>query len=90
MKEFQNQIRKVRDEIKLMHFSAETGGGMVKATVNGEGELVDLKLDPSLLEPKELSILPELIKTAVNEAQAKAKSALSEKAKHFAGGMLDP
>ena len=90
LKDFQSQISDLKDEIKGMSFSAETGGGMVKATVNGEGELVDLKLDPSLLKPEELSVLPQLIKTAVKEAQQQSKGILAEKIKEMTGGLSIP
>ena len=89
-KEVQNQIFKIKEEVKKMSFSAETGGGIVKATVNGEGELVDLKLDPSLLEPEEMSVLPELIKNAVKEAQSRSKDFMANKIKEMTGGISIP
>ena len=70
-----------------MKFSAETGGGMVKAIVNGRGHLLDLSIDTSLLESDELSIIANLTKKAIQEAQSRSQSGTKEKMKELSGGL---
>lgn len=74
-REMQKQAKQIQKQLGAMRITVETGGGTVKATVDGEASLVDLVIDESLLEPEELKkTLPKLIKKAIQEAQSKAKA----------------
>ena len=81
----QKKFTGLQEEVKNMQFTVETGGGMVKATVDGQGSLIDLKINASLLEPDELPVLPELIRKAIQEAQKKSKEGAAEKIKELSG-----
>jgi|GEM_PF-1021690 len=88
MKELFNQVRDAQKHVKAMQkelqqmrVEAQTGAGTVTAIVDGEAQLVDIKLDMSMLEGNELKALPSLIVKAVQEAQKKAKRESIEKAK---------
>ena len=48
-------------------------------TLNGKGEMVGLKIDPSLLKPGEAEILEDLIVAAHNDAKAKVEALMKEK-----------
>ena len=87
MKDMQQKIVDLQDEVKSMKFTGETGGGMVKATVNGQSLLQDLQIDPTLLEPDEMSILTDLIKKAIQQAQYSSKEGTAAKIKEISGGL---
>lgn len=88
--EAQKQMKKMQKELESLKFEAETGGGTVTATVNGEFTLVDLKIDSSKLQPDEMKVLPKLILNTVREAQKRAKSEVAKKAKELGGGLNIP
>ena len=90
MRAAQKQMQEFQKELHKMRVEVSTGGGIVKAIVDGEATLVDLEIDTSLLEPDEIKILPKLIKKAVIEAQKKAKNEVSSKVQSMAGGMNIP
>ena len=94
LKGMQEQVSSMQEENKNLRFKAETGGGMVEATVNGEGRLVDLSIDSSLLEKDEMHILPDLVKKAVqeaqNESQKASKEKMADKLKGFSGDLNIP
>jgi len=90
MKAAQQQMKEFQKKLSAMRIQVETGGGMVKATVDGEATLVDLDIDTSLLEPNEIKILPKLILKAVNEAQKKAKNQVAQEVQSMAGGLNIP
>jgi len=90
LRDAQKQMKSMQNELSKMRVEAETGGGMVKATVDGEFNLIDLAIDDSLLEPDELKKLPKLIIKAVQQAQKNAKSEVKEKAKSLTGGLNLP
>lgn len=87
LRDAQKQMKTIQKQLSTIKVAAETGGGMVKATVDGEANLIDLEIDSSLLNHDEIKVLPKLIKKAVQEAQSKAKKQVMEQMKGLAGGM---
>jgi DNA-binding YbaB/EbfC family protein len=71
-------------------YTADSGGGVVKATVNGKLGLVDIKIDPSVLADSDAQMLEDLIKAAVSSAQAQAAKAAEEAMREITGGMELP
>ncbi len=66
-------------------YTATSGGGMVEATVNGKFEVIDIKIDDSLLEDKES--LQILLMSAVNDAIKMAVEDKKSQALNMFGGM---
>ena len=83
----QQQMKDMQGQLAAMRVEAQTGAGTVKAVVDGEMNLIDLTIDPSLLDQNEIGILPKLIKNAVVEAQKKAREEVKQKFQSLAGMM---
>ncbi|MBI3963269.1 MAG: YbaB/EbfC family nucleoid-associated protein [Deinococcus sp.] len=84
--EAQAGMAKFQEELAAMRVSGAAGGGLVSATVSGQGELVGLRIDPSVADPKEVEMLEDLIVAAVAEARRKANEfAEGEMSKRFGG-----
>jgi DNA-binding YbaB/EbfC family protein len=64
--EIQKKAKELQEEQQKKVFTAKSGGGMVEVSVNGAGEVVDLKIDDSLLEDRES--LQILLLSAINDA----------------------
>ena len=86
-REAQKTMKDIQKKLQAIRIEVETGAGAVKAIVNGEAELIDLKIDTSILSDKELSVLPKLILKAVQEAQKKSKNEAAASMKNLAGSM---
>jgi len=82
LEEMQAKAKKFEEELAERTFTVKTGGGMVKLTMNGKGEAVDLEIDDSLLEDK--SSLQILLIAAINDAV----KMVEDNKKHSAMGML--
>ncbi len=81
----------MRQELETKTFSADAGGGVVTATVNGRMELVDLKIAPEVLaEADDPEMLADLVKVAVSAAQKAASDAAAEMMKDLTGGLNIP
>jgi len=78
----QEQMKKMQEENANKEFKVKTGGGMVEISVNGNGEVVDLNIDDSLLEDK--SSLQILLIAAMNDAN----KMVEDNKKNSAMGML--
>lgn len=87
-KALQENMQKMQEELVQKRFEAEAGAGMVKATVNGRGELVQIKIDPSAAGDVEL--LEDLVVAAVGAASKKAQDAAKEEMAQLTGGMNIP
>ncbi len=65
LKKAQEEAGKLQEESKSKEFTAKSGGGLVKVSANGMGEIIDIDIDDSLLEDKES--LQILLISAVND-----------------------
>ena len=83
----QEDLLKMQDEIEDMIFSAQSGGGAVTAAVNGKRELVELVIEPDVVETADVDMLQDLVLAAVNEALRKAESSMNESMSKLTGGM---
>ncbi len=63
--ELQEKAQKIQEESEKKIFTAKSGGGMVEVSANGKGEVIDIKIDDSLLEDKES--LQILLISAIND-----------------------
>ncbi len=68
--EMQMNMEKMQAELEEKEYTAESGGGMVKATVTGKHNITSLVIDPELIEDakEDPEMLEDLIITAVNQA----------------------
>ena len=67
------KMQDVNDTLKNQRTTASTGGGMVEVEVNGLGEVLRVKIDPTLVEQGEREMIEDLLPAAVNQAIAKAR-----------------
>ncbi len=73
--------QKAVEELQATRVTASAGGGVVEATANGIGELLDVQIDPELIEAGDIEMLQDLIVTAVREALSKATETYRERLK---------
>ena len=88
MKEVQAKVKEAQDNLVNIKTTAESGAGMVKATVNGKKELVKLELDRDLVKPEDQQMLQDLIIAAVNKAIAEVEVLAKEEIKKSTEGLL--
>ncbi|WP_457641716.1 YbaB/EbfC family nucleoid-associated protein [Persephonella sp.] len=85
MKSLQENIERAKEELKNEEIVVEVGGGMVKITANGLGEVKDVFIDNTLLTEENHEILQDLLVAAFNEANRRTKEVMSEKMTQVAG-----
>lgn len=69
---FQEEIKKMQDQLGNHRLTADAGEGRVTATVTGRMDLVELIIDRNRIDPNNISMLQDLTVAAVRAAQAKA------------------
>jgi DNA-binding YbaB/EbfC family protein len=88
--QMQQEMLKVQQEIEAARVEGSAGGGVVKATVTGKGDLVAIEIDPSAVDPSDVAMLQDLIVAAVTEAQNSARQMAEARMASATGGMRLP
>lgn len=88
MKEVQAKIKEAQDNLVNIKATADAGGGMVNATVNGKKEVIKIDIDTLLLKPEDKEMLQDLIIAAINKANAEVDILAKEHIKKATDGML--
>ena len=82
----QNGMVEMQARLAKQLFTAEAGGGKVKATANGAGELVSLSIDPSVVDPEDVDFLQTLVLKAAQDALKLAKDTAEGEMRKMTGG----
>ncbi|HEY5690928.1 MAG TPA: YbaB/EbfC family nucleoid-associated protein [Cyclobacteriaceae bacterium] len=88
MKEVQARMKEAQDKLILIKATGESGGGMVKATVNGKKQLIDLDIDPAILKADDKVLIQDLTIAAVNKAMDEAEVMAKEELRKSTEGLL--
>ena len=83
----QQDMLRMQEEMKAKTYTAAAGGGMVKATVNGEHALVDMMINPEAVDPDDVEMLQDMIIAAVNEAMRNADADAANNMARLTGGL---
>ena len=87
-KELQGQIARIQEELESRRYEGDAGAGLVRATVDGKGRLLDVKIDPQAA--KDVELLEDLVKAAVGAGVAKSQEAMKSELAGLTGGMNIP
>ncbi|MGF1618661.1 MAG: YbaB/EbfC family nucleoid-associated protein [Acidimicrobiia bacterium] len=94
MRQLMKQAQKMQEEMaaaqaKLAEqtFEGTAGGGMVKATVTGAQELVEVKISPDVVDPEDVEMLEDLVIAAVRGAMEASAAAAGESFGGLTGGL---
>lgn len=75
----QEKLQLAMAELANTTVEASAGGGVVTASANGNGELVEIIIDPSVVNAEDVELLQDLVTAAVREVMAKAMVLKREK-----------
>jgi len=86
----QQKVQKMQQELAERRVEASSGGGMVRVVANGRQEILELHIDPEVVDPAEVDMLEDLVLAAVNEARQKAQQLMTEEISKITGGLQIP
>jgi DNA-binding YbaB/EbfC family protein len=89
-REMQEKMQQLQEELGRKQVSADAGGGMVEAVVNGRLEVVKVRIDKSKVDVNDTEMIEDLIVAAINAAQTKASAMMKEEMTKIAGGLGVP
>ncbi|MFH1896772.1 MAG: YbaB/EbfC family nucleoid-associated protein [Candidatus Desantisbacteria bacterium] len=85
-----SKVSQLQEELAEKTVSAASGGGMVTATVNGQKEVVSIKIEKDVVNPEDVELLEDLICAAVNEALSRSQEMISGEMSKLTGGLKIP
>ncbi|MET9479999.1 YbaB/EbfC family nucleoid-associated protein [Streptomyces sp. NBC_01317] len=83
----QQELAQAQEELAATEVDGQAGGGLVKATVNGSGELRALVIDPKAVDPDDTETLADLVVAAVHAANENAHQLQQQKLGPLAQGL---
>ncbi len=86
-----SRLRQVQEDLQRQVNSvtveASAGGGMVAVKMNGQKQIVDVRIEPEVFASKDQEMLQDLVRAAVNEASRRVDEELANQIKNLPGGI---
>ncbi len=88
--EMGGKMREINEELKAKRVTGSAGAGMVEVDANGVGEILAVRIDPSLMAKQDREFIEDLLPAAINAAQQKVKELYAEQMQSLTGGLNLP
>jgi nucleoid-associated protein EbfC len=86
-----SRLRQVQEDLQrqvnTVAVEASAGGGMVVVKMNGQKQVLEVRIEPDVFASKDQEMLQDLIRAAVNEASRRVDDELADQMKSLAGGI---
>ena len=83
----QEQMAKTQAELEQKTVEVSAGGGKVKVTANGAGDIVAIKIDKEVVDPNDVEFLEEMVLNAVKQAIEQGKALAQSEMTKITGGL---
>jgi DNA-binding YbaB/EbfC family protein len=90
VQKMQAKMEEVQKELENKRVEGTSGGGMVKVVANGKQEILEIKIDPEVVNKEDVEMLEDLVLAAVNQAREKSVEVQNEEMAKLTGGMKIP
>jgi DNA-binding YbaB/EbfC family protein len=88
--QMQQKLLEAQQQLANALVHGEAGGGLVKVSVKGSGEVVGVEIDPKVVNPDDIETLQDLIVGAMKDASSQVTKMAQERLGALAGGMVAP
>lgn len=88
--QLQSRFQEAQEKVNAIEAEGQSGGGMVRVTLNGKGIAKSVRIDPSLIDPKDAGMLEDLVLAAMNDARAKVDALMADEMSKVTGGIPLP
>ena len=88
--EMQAQVQQMQEEAVKETAESSVGGGLVKVTANGAGEVLSIKIDKEIVDPNDVEFLEEVVLSGVKQAIEQGKALAQSEMTRITGGLGMP
>ena len=86
----QEQMTKTQAELEKQTIEVSAGGGKVKVTANGAGDIIAIKIDRQVVDPNDVEFLEEMVLNGVRQAIEQGKALAQTEMNKLTGGLGIP
>jgi DNA-binding YbaB/EbfC family protein len=90
VKEMQAKMQEMQEGLSALEVTGQSGGGLVKVTLSGKGDMRSVSIDPSLVKPEDAEMIEDLIVAAHNDAKTKVETMVAERTRELTAGLPIP
>ena len=83
----QGRVNEMQLNLEKKRIEGISGGGVVRAVVNGKQEVLEIRIDKNFLDPQDIEMTEELVTAAVNNAMEKSRALMGEEMSKITGGI---
>ena len=87
LSQFRQMQENLQKQVDAVHVEASAGGGMVTVKMNGQKQVTEVRIEPGVFASKDVEMLQDLIRAAVNEAGRRVDDELASQMKKLTGGL---
>jgi hypothetical protein len=85
--QFRQMQERLQQQVQQLRVEASAGGGMVVVKMNGQKQVLEVKIEPEVFAGKDAEMLQDLIAAAVNEASRRVDEELSSQLQSLTGNL---
>jgi DNA-binding YbaB/EbfC family protein len=86
----QQKMAEMQAQLEAVEVSGLAGGGVIAVTMNGKGDVKQVKIDKSLVDPEEVEVLEDLLVAAFADARRKVSAYAEQEMQKLTGGLQLP
>jgi DNA-binding YbaB/EbfC family protein len=88
--QIKQSVQDMNTRLQAARFTGQAGGGQVQATVDGRGEMVNLRIDPTRVQAGDVELIEDLTCAAVRDAVVRSREAMQKEMQELTGGLNLP
>ena len=90
VQKMQEDMQAKQAELEAEEYEISAGGGVVGVKINGKKEVLNIDIDPEIVDPDDIETLSDILVAAVNEAIKKVDSTNDQELGKITGGLSMP
>jgi len=88
--QMQSKLASTQAELANKTVESSVGGGKITVTATGAGDVISIKIDPSVVDPQDVEMLEDLVLAGVKQAIEDGRKLAADEMKKITGGMNIP